>query len=165
MAFCGTVLLPAALGISVEAVRFVIILLRALLDEANPVLGTVEKRLGGKRKDDDKDDGTRGEKRGEKKAAQTTGDGHRVGTATGKETGDKSEVKSSSKGRERPLAPPTHTAAQTATSPPPPARPAARVVAPEAIIQRPKAIVHSAGPTPTKHPFQGTWLSVTLTTR
>jgi hypothetical protein len=38
MAFCGTVLLPAALGISVEAVRFVIILLRALLGEVDPVL-------------------------------------------------------------------------------------------------------------------------------
>jgi hypothetical protein len=46
MGFCGTILLPAALGISVEAVRFVIILLRALLDEVDPVLDRVDVTVG-----------------------------------------------------------------------------------------------------------------------
>jgi hypothetical protein len=73
MGFCGTVLLPAALGISVEAVRFVIILLRALLDEVDPVLNRVEKRLEGKRRDDDKDDGTGEDKNGAQTATKQTG--------------------------------------------------------------------------------------------
>jgi hypothetical protein len=163
MAFCGTVLLPAALGISVEAVRFVIILLRALLGEIDPVLGFVERRLNLKRKDDDKDDGA-GRETGEKQVAQPTDGGKRTNTTTGQEKGDKSGVKDS-KGRQKPLAPPTQTAAQTATSPPPPARPSIPAVGPVAIIPKPKATVHSAGPTPTQHPLQGTWLSVTVTIR
>jgi hypothetical protein len=81
MGFCGTVLPPAALGISVEAVRFVIILLRALLDEVDPVLDRVEKRLESKRRDDDKDDGTCGDRNG----AQTkqTGGQQKTGTDEG----------------------------------------------------------------------------------
>jgi hypothetical protein len=163
MAFCGTVLLPAALGISVEAVRFVIILLRALLGKIDPVLGFVERRLNLKRKDDDKDDGA-GRETGEKQVAQPTDGEKRTNTTTGQEKGDKLGVKDS-KGRQKPLTLPTHTAAQTATSPPPPARPSIPAVEPVAIIPKPKATVHSAGPTPTQHPLQGTWLSVTVTIR
>jgi hypothetical protein len=69
------------------------------------------------------------------------------------------------KGRQRPLVTPTHTAAQTATSSPPPERTVAPIAGHVAIIPKPKATVHSAGPTPTQHPLQGTWLSVTLTAR
>jgi hypothetical protein len=164
MGFCGTALLPAALGISVEAVRFVIILLRALLDEVDPTLDRVEKRLEGKRRDDDKDDGTGGKKNGAQKTTQSKGGQQRTGAILEKQTGDKSGVKET-KGRQKPLAPPTHTAAQTATPPPTPARTVAPTVGPVAIIPKPKATVHSAGPTPTQHPFQGMWLSVTLTAR
>jgi hypothetical protein len=162
MGFCGTVLLPAALGISVEAVRFVIILLRALLDEVDPVLDRVEKRLEGKCRDDDKDDGTGGNKNVAQTATKQTGGQRRTGTGGGQEPRDKSRAKGS-KGRQRPLV--THTAAQTATSPPPPARIVAPKTGPPAIIPNPKATVHSAGPTPTQHPLQGTWFSVTLTAR
>jgi hypothetical protein len=164
MGFCGTVLLPAALGISVEAVRFVIILLRALLDEVDPVLNRVEKRLEGKRRDDDKDDGTGGNKNGAQTATKQTGGQQKTGTGGGQEQRDKSRAKGS-KGRQRPLVTPTHTAAQTATSPPPPACTVAPIAGPAAIIPKPKATVHSAGPTPTQHPLRGTWLSVTLTAR
>jgi hypothetical protein len=164
MRFYGTVLLPAALGISIEAVRFVIILLRALLDEVDPVLKRVEKRLEGKRRDDDKDDGTGGNKNGAQTATKQTGGQQKTGTGWGQEQRDKSGAKGS-KGRRRPLVTPTHTVAQTATSPPPPARTVAPIAGPVAIIPKPKATVHLAGPTPTQHPLQGTWLSVTLTAR
>jgi hypothetical protein len=59
----------------------------------------------------------------------------------------------------------THMAAQKATSPPPPARTVAQIAGPVALIPKPNATVHLAGPTPTQHPLQGTWLSVTLTAR
>jgi hypothetical protein len=164
MGFCGTVLLPAALGISVEAVRFVIILLRALLNEVDPVLDRVEKRLEGKRRVDDKDDGTGRNKNGMQTATKQTGGQQKTGTGGGQEQRDKSGAKGT-KGRQRPLVTPTHTVAQTATSLPPPARTVAPIAVPVAIIPKPKATVHSAGPTPTQHPLQGTWLSVTLTAR
>jgi hypothetical protein len=164
MGFCGTILLPAALGISVEAVHFVIILLRALLDEVDPVLDRVEKRLKGKRRDDNKDDGTGEDKNGAQTATKQTGGQQRTGTGGGQEQRDKSGAKGS-KGRQRSLVTPPHTAAQTATSPPPPARTVAPIVGPVAIIPKPKATVHSAGPTPTQHSLQGTWFSVTLTAR
>jgi hypothetical protein len=129
MGFCGTVLLPTALGISVEAVRFVIILLRALLDEVDPVLDRVEKRLESKRRDDDKDDGTGGNKNGAQTATKKTGGQQKTGTDGGQEQRDKFGAKGS-KGRQRPLVIPTHTAAQTATSPPPPARTVAPIAGP-----------------------------------
>jgi hypothetical protein len=159
MGFCGTVLLPAALGISVEAVRFVIILQRALLNEVDPVLDRAEKRLEGKRRDDDTDDGTGGDKNEAQRATKQTGGQQKTGTDGGQEKRDKSGAKE--KGRLRPLVTPTHTAAQTATSPPPPAHTVAPTAGLVAIIPKPKATVHSAE----QHPLQGTWLSVTLTAR
>jgi hypothetical protein len=85
MELCGMVLLPAALGMSVEAVRFVIILLRALLSEKDPVLDAVRSGLQPPRKDndDEEDRGPTAKPGGTSTGARAGGP---IGTAAGNNT-------------------------------------------------------------------------------